>query len=96
MPAYVLVDTKLEDPEAYEDYKAKARPIIEKHGGIYRARGGAMEAVETDLWAPSRLVLIEFPSRETAKAALRSPEYLAVMPIRHKHAKSTLVIFEGL
>lgn len=96
MAAYLIVDTKLENPSAYEEYKTKARPIIEKFGGKYLARGGAMEILENDLWAPSRLVLIEFPDREKAKAALQSKEYQSVLPIRHAHAKSTLVLVEGI
>jgi uncharacterized protein (DUF1330 family) len=96
MAAFLVVDTKIENPEAYEEYKAKARPIIEKFGGRYRARGGALEIVESDLWRPTRLVLIEFPNREQARKAIESDEYRAVAPLRHSNAKSTLVILEGI
>jgi uncharacterized protein (DUF1330 family) len=96
MAAYVIVDTKLENPEAYEEYKQKARPIVEKFGGVYRARGGPMEVLEADLWKPSRLVIIEFPSATQAKTCLTSAEYLAVRPLRRANAKATLVIVEGL
>ena len=40
MAAYLVVDTDLTNPEAYEEYKLKARPIAEKYGGEYLARGG--------------------------------------------------------
>jgi uncharacterized protein (DUF1330 family) len=96
MTAYVIVDTKLENPEAYEEYKQRARPIIEKFGGVYRVRGGTMEVLEDDLWKPSRLVVIEFPSVVQAKTCLGSADYLAVRPLRHANAKATLVIVEGL
>ena len=39
-PAYILVDTKITDPIAYEDYKAAAKPIAEQYGGVYLTRGG--------------------------------------------------------
>ncbi|MDC0445171.1 DUF1330 domain-containing protein, partial [Alphaproteobacteria bacterium] len=39
-PAYILVDTKITDPVAYEDYKAAAKPIAEQYGGVYLTRGG--------------------------------------------------------
>ncbi len=42
MSAYIIVDTQITDPQAYEAYKQLAKPIAEKFGGIYRARGGAM------------------------------------------------------
>jgi uncharacterized protein (DUF1330 family) len=94
--AFAIVDTKLENPDAYEEYKLKARPIVEKFGGKYRARGGRMEILEDDLWRPSRIVVIEFADMDQALACLRSPEYLSVRPIRHANAKATLVIIEGL
>ena len=33
-PAYLLVDTKITDPVAYEDYKSAAKPIAEHYGGV--------------------------------------------------------------
>jgi uncharacterized protein (DUF1330 family) len=96
MAAYVIVDTKLEHPEAYEEYKLKARPIVEKFGGKYRARGGKMEILEDDLWRPSRIVILEFADMDQALACLRSAEYLSVRPIRQANAKATLVVVEGL
>ena len=33
MSAYIIVDTRIKNPEAYEDYKAKARPIAENSAG---------------------------------------------------------------
>jgi uncharacterized protein (DUF1330 family) len=96
MAAYVIVDTKLNNPDAYEEYKAKAREIIERFGGIYRARGGKLEVLEDDLWRPSRLVVIEFPSMDQALTCMRSPEYLKVRPIRQANADATVVVVEGM
>ncbi|HEY7749574.1 MAG TPA: DUF1330 domain-containing protein [Aestuariivirgaceae bacterium] len=96
MAAYVIVDTRLIDAGAYEDYKVKARPIIEKFGGKYLARGGAMEVLEDELWRPSRMVVVEFADMSQALSCLRSAEYLAVRPIRHANAKSTVLVVEGL
>jgi uncharacterized protein (DUF1330 family) len=74
----------------------KARPIIEQFGGRYRARGGQLEILEDQLWRPSRIVVIEFDDMKQALACLRSSEYLAVRPIRHANAQSTVVVVEGL
>jgi uncharacterized protein (DUF1330 family) len=49
MPAYLIVDTAIENADAYEKYKALVNPIAEQYGGAYRARGGNMEVLETDL-----------------------------------------------
>ncbi|MTI18730.1 DUF1330 domain-containing protein [Rhodobacteraceae bacterium RKSG542] len=96
MPAYIIVDTKIENPEAYEEYKALARPIVESYGGAYLARGGPMEILESDLWSPSRLVLLKFDSMEKAKAFADSKEYEPVKALRHANAKCSLVLFEGV
>ena len=40
MAAYMIVDTLLTDPEVYEEYKRRAKPLVEKAGGEYLARGG--------------------------------------------------------
>ena len=95
MTAYIIVDTKVHDPESYEEYKALARPIAEKFGGRYLARGGDMHVIDSDLWSPTRMVLIEFPDMESAVAFATSDEYAPVGALRHEYADSTLVIVEG-
>tara|TARA_R110002167_G_scaffold6671_11_gene31400 strand:+ start:1383 stop:1673 length:291 start_codon:yes stop_codon:yes gene_type:complete len=95
MSAYLIVDTKIENPAAYEEYKKLAKPIAEKFGGIYRARGGEMDVRETELWTPTRIVIIEFPSMKNAQAFVDSGEYAPVKPLRTKNAQSTLLLVEG-
>ncbi len=96
MAAYILVDTQIENPEAYEEYKALARPIAESYGGKYLTRGGAMEIIDNDLWSPTRIVLIEFPDIEKARSFMNSEAYAPVRPLRENNAKCTLVLLEGL
>ena len=96
MSAYVIVDTKIRDTEAYETYKAQARPIAEKYGGVYRARGGELDVVESDLWSPSRIVIVEFPDMQSARAFVHSEEYAPVKAIRHANADCSLVIVDGI
>jgi len=95
MNAYLIVDTKIKDPTAYEEYKKLARPIAEKYGGIYRVRGGAIDLRESKLWAPTRIVIIEFPDVKSAQAFLDSEEYAPVQPMRLNNADCTSFIVEG-
>lgn len=95
MAAYLIVDTQLTDPASYEQYKSKARPHIEKFGGKYLARGGRMTLRETDLWSPTRMVIVEFPDVETANRCLDSAEYQQILPISKRSAKRTAVVLEG-
>ncbi len=96
MAAYLVVDTNLTNPEAYEEYKTKARPLAEKHGGEYMVRGGKMNIKESELWSPKRLVLVKFTSYDHAENFYNSAEYQALLPISHKSAKRTVVIVEGI
>jgi uncharacterized protein (DUF1330 family) len=95
MPAYVVVDTKIHDDEAYERYKLLAKPLAEKHGGEYLVRGGALEVLEDELWRPTRLVIIRFPDVAAAKAFHADPEYAPVKAMRNGAAACTFSIVEG-
>ena len=95
MPAYVLVDIKINDPVTYEDYKASCPPSITAFGGKYLARGGKTATLEGN-WSPSRLVILEFPDLECAKAWWASSEYAPAKALRHKSASTQMVVVEGL
>ena len=95
MSAYLIVDTQIENPEGYEEYKRLAKPIVEKYGGVYRVRGGAMDVLETDLWTPTRMVIIEFPDMDAVRAFVNSEEYAPVKPLRQNNARCTLAIVDG-
>ncbi len=95
MSAFIIVDTKVSDPEAYEEYKKLAKPIAEKFGGVYRARGGELDIRETDLWTPTRIVVVEFPDMDSARAFIDSDEYAPGKKIRHANAECTLFIVDG-
>ena len=95
MSAFLVVDTKIKNPDAYEEYKKLAKPIAEKFGGVYRARGGALDVREAELWSPTRIVIIEFPDVQSAQAFVDSEEYAPVKPIRKNNAECTLFIVEG-
>ncbi len=96
MSAYLIIDTKVNNTQAYEEYKRLARPIVEKYGGVYRVRGGAMDVRETSLWTPTRIVVIEFPDMKSARAFVDSEEYAPIKPLRVNNADCTLFMVEGM
>ena len=96
MAAYLIVDTEIKDQKAYEDYKIQAKPIVESYGGEYLVRGGNTTVLENELWTPTRLVVVRFPSREAAQNFLSCDEYAPVKAIRNKQAKTTMIIVDGL
>ncbi len=54
-----------------------------------------MDLRETDLWTPTRMVIIEFPDMNSARAFVDSVEYAPVKPLRSDNAKCTLLILDG-
>jgi len=95
MTTYLIADTKVHDAENYERYKALARPVAERYGGEYLARGGELRVDDDDLWTPSRLVIIAFPDLAAANAFLDSDEYAPIKAMRREFADSTVVVVEG-
>ena len=96
MATYLVVDTLLTNPELYEQYKLKARPIVEHYGGEYLARGGKLSVKEDALWSPTRVVLIRFPTAAQAEQFYQSAEYQAVLGISKESARRTVFFVEGL
>jgi uncharacterized protein (DUF1330 family) len=96
MPAYLVVDTDIQNADEYEKYKALAKPIAEKYGGVYRVRGGTMDLLESELWTPTRMVIVEFPDAQAARAFVDSEEYAPVKPLRQNNARCTMVILDGI
>jgi len=74
MPAYVIVDVKVTDPEQYRQYMALSPGAIEAAGGRFLVRGGPHEVFEGD-WQPSRMVLVEFPDLAAARVFYDSAKY---------------------
>lgn len=95
MPAFVIVDIDITDPVGYEEYKRLAAPTVVAYGGKYIARGGPTEILEGS-WKPNRIVVLQFDSIEKAKAWLSSGEYREPRKIRHKTAKTNMIVTEGL
>jgi uncharacterized protein (DUF1330 family) len=94
MPAYVIYQGDILDPERYEEYKTKAAASIIAAGGRYLVRGGPVEVLEGDPPA-GRTVVLEFPTMEAAVGWYRSPEYTAIREIRKDAARARLYAIEG-
>lgn len=94
MPAYIVVETDIHDPEQYELYKQAAPPAVAAGGGRFLARGGELVVLEGD-WQPKRIVLLEFPDLEAAKRFYDSPEYQDAKRLREGAAGFNMVAVEG-
>ena len=94
MPAYVINDMEITDPQRFEEYKRLSPPTVAAYGGRFLARGGEVTALEGGR-QPRRLVMLEFPSVDQAQAWLNSPEYAPARRLRQLSANSRMVVIEG-
>ena len=95
MPAYLIVDADVLDPEQYEQYKAASPGAIAAGGGRFLVRGGELDVLEGD-WSPTRVVVVEFENLEAAKAFYESPEYQAAIKLREGAARFNMIAVEGI
>jgi uncharacterized protein (DUF1330 family) len=95
MPAYVISDVTFRNRDALESYRLRAAASIAHHGGRYLARGGGVEVLEGD-WSPERIIIVEFPDMERARAWYRSPEYAAALQVRDAALTRNLILVEGM
>jgi uncharacterized protein (DUF1330 family) len=95
MPAYVIVETDIHDPEQYDRYRAASPGAVHAGGGHFVVRGGELAVLEGD-WNPSRLVVLEFPDLEAAKRWYDSPEYEEAKRLRECAANLRMVAVQGL
>ena len=94
MSAYVVLDAVITDPELYARYRELAAPTLGAFGGRFLARGGAAERLEGER-TPGRIVILEFPSLERARAWWSSPAYAAARELRQRASTGSMLVVEG-
>ncbi len=94
MRGYLIANIKVTDPEAFERYRAAVPPVIARHGGRYLVRGGALERLE-NADGFNRVVVLEFPSLEAARAFYHSADYAPLLKLRGDSTESQAVLVEG-
>ena len=95
MPGYLIASVEVTDPDAYADYRAQVPAVVERFGGRFLVRGGAIEAKEGDLGI-ARLVILEFPTIEAARAFYDSPDYAPLIRLRQASTRSRVALVEGV
>lgn len=94
MKAYLIVDVKIHDPKRYEDYKKLTPGSLVPYDGKFIVRGGNAETIEGD-WEPGRIVVVEFPSIEKAKAWWSSAGYAPAKALRQATSHTRMILVEG-
>jgi len=93
MTAYYIGQHEIVDETAFADYLTQTIPFIEKHGGRYLTKAGTHEMLEGK--PLSRVVVVEFPSKQAIKNWYNDPGYRPLIAKRHAAAGSVMIAVEG-
>lgn len=90
MAAYVIVTYDIVDPEGYQAYGPLAGPSVAKYHGEVVTAGPPLDTLEGK--APANVVVLRFPSADTARDWYESPEYQAALPHRWNSTTDSLLV----
>ena len=94
MPAYIIARVQVTDWERYREYTKATPAAIQTYGGRFIVRGGEMITLEGPQES-GRVVIIEFPSLDQAKAFYRSEEYSHAKKLREGAATGQFLAVDG-
>ena len=95
MAGYIIAQVDITDPEIFENYRSQVPATLKPFGGEFVIRGGAMEELEGE-WPIPRVVVIQFPSVEQAKAWWASGKYRGPKTLRQSASHTNLIVVEGV
>lgn len=94
MTAYLIADVTVTDDAWVPDYAAHVHQIAARHGGRYLSRSGNLDTLEGTPLGSTLVALIEFPSKEAARAFADDPEYAPFGAARKSGSVSNLHLID--
>lgn len=94
MKAYVIVDVKITNPDRYAEYKKLTPQSLVPFDGKFIVRGGETESLEGS-WKPGRIVVLEFPSMQKARAWWASEGYAPAKALRQSASVTQMILVQG-
>jgi uncharacterized protein (DUF1330 family) len=95
MKCYAVAEVVVTDRSWVKDYIEKVTPMVEAHGGRYLARTSRMEKLEGDRPLPHTFLILEFPSREAARAFYDSAGYRPFREARLAGSSGDFLLVDG-
>jgi uncharacterized protein (DUF1330 family) len=95
MSAYIVVNANITDAEKLVEYSKAAGPTLAGHTVRPLVVTNTAETVEGTP-VGSRVVILEFPDRDAARAWYDSPAYQAIIGLRHSSTEGFLLLADGL
>jgi uncharacterized protein (DUF1330 family) len=96
VPAYVIADVRdAWDADALQEYRRRNTGTVTAQGGRFVVRGGEHAVLEGD-WDTRRLVVIEFPDSDAARAWWESEAYAPLKELRRSASTTNILLVEGV
>jgi uncharacterized protein (DUF1330 family) len=95
MPAYLISQFSVAEPEDAKRYAALAGPSVARHGGAYLVQGMVPEKLEGAWPVGQRLSVIEFETVEAIAGWYRSADYAEALAVRTPSMHRSLVFAPG-
>ena len=95
MKYYVVGEVDITDQGWVPDYIKNVTEMVERRGGRYLARTSIVERMEGERKTPQILVILEWPSKESAVAFFESEEYRPYRQNRNAGAKNEFLLASG-
>ena len=95
MKYYAVASINFKNNEWVADYLQKVTPMVERVRGKYLARTRSLELVEGNGPAPETLLIIEFPSKESAETFYHSDEYQPFKQARQNGSEGDFFLVAG-
>ncbi len=94
MPAYVIVQGAITDPDQFDNYRSGSPATVAAAGGKYIVRTTESVSLEGDT-PPERTTVIEFADREAALAWYHGEAYTALRALRAGAADLRFYVVDG-
>ncbi|MFN0159963.1 MAG: DUF1330 domain-containing protein [Burkholderiales bacterium] len=95
MSAYLIADVRVVNRQKFDLARAPIRAFLESHGGVYLAHGQEPEVVQGG-WHPQRMMLVEFPSRESVDGMFATREFGEMRDTLVNMAMFDIVVVDGI
>lgn len=95
MTYYSVLDVTPTNEDWIADYIGPANRLVAEHGGKYLARTATHEQLEGGTQDAALRIVIEWPSREAARAFMNDPDYKPHFQARTAGSNSHHYLIEG-
>ncbi len=96
MPGYIIVYAEIHDREEFKRYQKAFMDEFKSFSGRLLVATYNAEVLEGEWPQKFRTVIMEFPSVDEARDWYKSERYQKIAQIRHRAAKTDMILVEGL